>query len=145
MKGDEEMGKVYRHRPGTLDEYLGRVEPKNGKVYRHRAGPDEYVGRVELDSGKVYRHLPGPDEYLGQVHLEDGKVYSHRVGPDRYVAEVRPNGRVYGHQPVALDDYLGRVEGMHSLAEGGAAFLLLLLPGVEREGAEGIEGDVDED
>lgn len=139
------MGKVYRHRPGALDEYLGRVEPKNGKIYRHRRGPDEYVGHVELGSGKVYRHLPGPDEYLGQVHLEDGKVYSHRVGLDRYVAEVGPNGRVYRHQPVSPDDYLGRVEDMHSLAEGGAAFFLLLLPDVEREGTEGIEGDADED
>ena len=56
------MGKVYRHKPGAPDEYLGRVEPDNGKVYRHRHGPDEYVGRVELDSGKVYRHRVGPDE-----------------------------------------------------------------------------------
>lgn len=128
------MGKVYRHRPGAPDEYLGRVESDNGKVYRHRHGPDEYLGRVGLESGKVYRHRHGPDEYLGRVGLDDGKVYAHRVGPDRYVAEVKPNGRIYRHESLALDDYLGKVEGMHSLAEGGAAFFLLLLPAVE--GAE---------
>lgn len=104
------MGKVYRHKPGAPDEYLGRVEPENGKVYRHRRGPDEYLGRVELDSGKVY---------------------SHRLGPDRYVAEVKPSGRIYRHKPGAPDDYLGKVDGLHSLAEGGAAFFLLLQPLVE--------------
>jgi hypothetical protein len=125
------MGKVYRHRPYAPDEYLGRIDPESGKTYRHRPGPDEYLGRVELDSGKVYSHRHGPDEYLGQVHLESGKIYSHRVGPDRYVAEIKLNGRVYRHRPAALDDYLGRVEGLHSLAEGGAAFFLLLLPAIE--------------
>ena len=134
------MGKVYLHKPGAPDEYLGRVEPENGKVFRHRHGPDEYLGRVELDSGKVYRHRHGPDEYVGQVDLADGKVCSHRLGPDRHVAEVRPNGRIYRHKPLAADDYLGRVEGMHSLAEGGAAFFLLLLPVVEGAEVEAGEG-----
>jgi hypothetical protein len=128
------MGKVYRHKPGAPDEYLGRVEPENGKVYHHRHGPDERLGHTELDSGRIYRRRLGPDEYLGRVHLDDGKVYSHRIGPDPYVAEVKSDGRIYRHKPGALDDYLGRVEGMHSLAEGGAAYFLLLLPIVE--GAE---------
>ena len=79
---------------------------------------------------------PGLDEYLGQVHLDSGKIYSHRVGPDRYVAEIKLNGRVYRHRPAALDDYLGRVDGLHSLAEGGAAFFLLLLPIIEEEKIE---------
>ena len=141
------MGKVYRHKPGAPDEYLGRVEPESGKVYSHRHGPDEYLGRVELDSGKVYCHRSGPDEYLGQVRLDDGKVYSHRVGLDRYVAQVKPNGRIYRHVPAAPDDYLGKVENMRSLAEGGAAFFLLLLPIVEglalgkAEGSEIETGD----
>jgi hypothetical protein len=74
--------------------------------------------------------------YLGRVRLDDGKVYSHRVGPDRYVAEIKPNGRIYRHRPCAPDDYLGRVEELHSLAEGGAAFLLLLFPAVEATEAE---------
>ncbi len=134
------MGKVYRHKPGAPDEYLGRVEPENGKVYRHRHGPDEYLGRVELDSGKVYRHRHGHDEYLGQVHLDDGEVYSHRIGLDRYVAEVKPNGRIYRHKPDAPDDYLGKIKDMHSLAEGGAAFFLLLLPLIE-----GVEVEASED
>ncbi|MEE8390613.1 MAG: hypothetical protein V3S14_07435, partial [Anaerolineae bacterium] len=60
-----------------------------------------------------------------------GKVYSHRVGPDRYVAEIKSNGRVYLHEPLAPDDYVGKVKNMHSLGEGGAAFFLLLLPAVE--------------
>jgi hypothetical protein len=92
------MGKVYRHKPGALDEYLGRVEPESGKVYLHRRGPDEYVGRAELDSGKVYRYRHGPDEYLGHVHLDNGEIYSHRLGLDRYVARVKSNGHIYGHK-----------------------------------------------
>jgi hypothetical protein len=128
------VGKVYRHRAGAPDEYLGRIEPDSGKVYHHRHGPDEYLGRVELDTGKVYRHRVGPDEYLGRVRLDDGQIYSHRVGPDQRMAEVKLNGRIYRYEFLAPDDYLGRVEEMHSLAEGGAAFFLLLLPAVE--GAE---------
>ena len=134
------MGKIYRHKPGAPDEYLGRVEPDSGKVYRHRHGPDEYVGRVELDSGKVYRHRHGHDEYLGQVHLDDGEVYRHRIGLDRYVAEIKPNGRIYRHKPGAPDDYLGKIKDMHSLAESGAAFFLLLLPLIE-----GVEVEASED
>jgi len=68
------------------------------------------------------------------VHLDNGEVYSHRLGPDRYVAKVKSNGRIYRHKPVAPDDYLGKVEDIHSLAEGGAAFFPLLLPLIE--GAE---------
>jgi len=73
------------------------------------------------------------------VHLDDGEVYSHHFGPDRYVAKVKPDGRIYGHKPVAPDDYLGKVEGMHSLAEGGAAFFLLLLPVIEEAKIEEAE------
>ena len=134
------MGKVYSHKRGAPDKYLGRVEPENGKVYRHRPGPDEYLGRVDLANGKIYRHRPGLDDYLGEVHLDDGKVYCHRVGPDRYVAEIKSNGRIYRHKPGTPDDYLGRVKDMHSLAEGGAAFFLLLLPVIEGEEIESIEG-----
>jgi len=47
------------------------------------------------------------------------------------VAEVKSNGRVYLHKPGAPDDYLGKVDDMHSLAEGGAAFFLLLMPAIE--------------
>jgi hypothetical protein len=107
---------------------------ENGKVYHHHHGPDEYLGRVELDSGKVYRHRHGPDEYLGRVRLDDGEIYSHHHGPDQYVAKVKPDGRIYRHKPVALDEYVGKIKDMHSLAEGGAAFFLLLLPVVK--GAE---------
>ena len=115
-----------------------------GKVYRHKRGaPDKYLGRVEPENGKVYHHRPGPDEYLGRVDLDNGKVYSHRVGPDRYVAEVKSNGRIYRHKPGAPDDYLGRVKDMNSLAEGGAAFFLLLLPVVEGEEIEEIEGEAE--
>ena len=83
---------------------------------------------------KVHRHKRGaPDKYLDQVEPESGKVYSHRVGPDRYVAEVKSNGRIYRHKPSAPDDYLGKVKDMLSLAEGGAAYFLLLLPAIEEE------------
>jgi hypothetical protein len=55
------------------------------------------------------------------------------------VARVRSNGRVYLHESFAPDDYLGRVRGMHSLGEGGAAYFLLFLRATEEEGEE-IEG-----
>jgi hypothetical protein len=42
---------------------------------------------------------------------------------------------------MALDEYVGKVEGMHSLAEGGAAFFLLILPVIE---GEEIETQVEE-
>jgi hypothetical protein len=136
------MGKVYRHKPAAPDEYLGRVDPANGKVYRHRHGLDEYLGQVELDTGKVYGHRHGPDEYLGRVHLHNGKIYRHRHGPDQYVARIKPNSRIYRHRPAALDEYLGDVEGMSSLVEGGAAFFLLLSPAVEQvEETENKEGN----
>ncbi|MDY7075691.1 MAG: hypothetical protein SXV54_02075, partial [Chloroflexota bacterium] len=67
----------------------------------------------------------------GEVHLGSGKVHCQGVGPDRYVAEVKSSGRIYHHESLAPDEYLGKVEGMHSLAEGGAALLLLLLPAFE--------------
>ena len=51
------------------------------------------------------------------------------------MAKVKPNGRVYRHKPAAPDEYLGDVEGMHSLVEGGAAFFLLLSSTVEETGA----------
>ena len=122
------MGKVYLHRSGAPDLYIGRTDPDSGRVHRHRPGRDEYLGRVGLDTGKVHRHYPGPDEYVGRVDLKDGKVYSHRPGPDRYVAEAKRGGRVYRHKATAPDEYVGRVDGLNSLAEGGAAFLLLMMP-----------------
>ena len=102
------------------------------------------MGRVELDSGKVYRRRVGPDEYLGHVHLDDGKAYSARIGLDPYVGRIRSNGRIYRHESFAPDDYLGKVEGMHSLAEGGGAFFLLLLPAVEGAEVEADEGEAGE-
>lgn len=135
------MGKVYRHIPRAPDQYLGQIEPQTGKVYRHRSdGPDDYLGEVNLEDGKIYRHRPGPDEYLGEVHLDDGEIFGHLPGPDQYVAKVSANGRVYRHKARARDDYLGEVQDMQSLAEGGAAFFLLLLPAVEEAEIEVDEG-----
>ena len=86
----------------------------SGKVYAQRPGNDEYVGRVDLDDGKVWRDVTaGPDEYLGRVH-EDGRMDYHLAG--------RP------------DDYIGRIASGASLAQAGAAFLLLVRPAfVEQE------------
>jgi hypothetical protein len=79
-----------------------------GKVYAQRLGLDEYIGRVDLDNGKVYRHVAaGPDEYLGRVH-EDGRIEYHVAG--------------------RVDEYIGRIAGDASLAQAGAAFLLLVWP-----------------
>ena len=79
-----------------------------GRIHAQRLGLDEYIGRVDLGDGKVYRHVAaGPDEYLGRVH-EDGRI-------DYHVA-----GRV--------DEYIGRISGGASLAQAGAALLLLVWP-----------------
>jgi len=128
------MGKVYLHKPRAVDEKLGRVDPNTGKVYRRRVGPDQRAGRVELSNGKIYRNRVGPDEYVGRVNLDNGKIYRHRVGPDEYVGRVKSNGRIYLRDILAPDDYVGRVDDMDSLAEGGAAFFLLVLPAMELSG-----------
>lgn len=100
---------------------------------------------VETVIADLKRYIPdrmreGDIPGLAIALIRDGEVYSHRPGPDRYVAKVRPNGRVYRHKAGAPDDYLGEVEGMQSLAEGGAAFFLLLLPAVEEAESEAAEG-----
>jgi hypothetical protein len=66
------------------------------------------------------------------------------------VARVKSNGRVYLREILAPDDYVGRVKDMHSLAEGGAAFFLLLLPAIEAAqaedaAAEAVEAEAVED
>jgi hypothetical protein len=38
------MAKIYRHRAGKLDEYVGRIDPANGRIYSERLGPDKYIG-----------------------------------------------------------------------------------------------------
>jgi hypothetical protein len=60
------------------------------------------------------------------------------------VAAIKSNGRVYRHESFAPDDYVGKVKNMHSLAEGGAAFFLLLLPSVEGGEIEANKDKADE-
>jgi hypothetical protein len=129
------MSQVYRHKPMTPDELLGRVEP-DGKVYESRFGPDKYVGRVDLDSGQIYEARLGPDKHLGRVALDSGKVYRAKLGPDEYLGNVDEEGRFHRHIPMARDEYLGKVVNMETYAHGGAAFLLLMWPAWEEQEAE---------
>ena len=123
--------KVYLHKPAAPDELLGRVED-DGKVYETRFGPDQYIGRVDISNGKIYASRPGPDRHIGEVELETGNVFTVRFGPDQYEGQVQADGQLYLHKPIAPDQYIGRVVDMPSYAHGGAAFLLLVLPEVQK-------------
>jgi hypothetical protein len=131
------MNKVYRHKKLAPDQYIGNVI-ENGKVFEARFGPDKHAGRVDLDSGKVYEARFGPDKYIGRVDLSNGKIYLPRLGPDDYLGRVAEDGRCYLHKRLARDEYIGKVTDMASYAHGGAGFLLLLMPLLEKI-AEEIE------
>jgi hypothetical protein len=121
--------KVYLQRPGILhDKLLGRVED-NGRVYRTYRGPDDEIGHVHLDSGKVYAQRLGNDEYIGRADLDDGKVWRDvTAGPDEYLGRVHEDGRMDYHVAGRADEYIGRIAAGASLAQAGAAFLLLVWP-----------------
>ena len=123
------MGKVYLQRPGALpDELLGRVE-SNGRVHRSYPGPDDEIGRVNLDTGRVHAQRLGLDEYIGRVDLDNGKVYRHvAAGPDEYLGRVHEDGRIDYDVAARVGEYVGRISGNASLAQAGAAFLLLVWP-----------------
>ena len=123
------MSKVYLQRPGALpDELLGRVK-SNGRVHRSYPGPDDEIGRVNPDTGRVHAQRLGVDEYIGRVDLNNGKVYRHvAAGPDEYLGRVHEDGRMEYHVAARVDEYIGRIAGDVSLAEAGAAFLLLVWP-----------------
>jgi hypothetical protein len=124
------MNKVYLHKPLAADAQLGYVDER-GKVHQTRFGPDKYVGWVELESGKIYENRLGPDNYIGRVDLRDGRIYLEKIGPDEYVGRVEEDGRLFSHAARAFDPYVGKVEDMISIAHGGAAYLLLVLPRLE--------------
>ncbi len=121
--------KVYLQRPGVAhDQLLGRVED-NGRVYRSHLGPDDEIGHVHLDSGKVYAQRLGNDEYVGRVDIDNGKIWRDvAAGPDEYLGRVHEDGRMDHHLAGRPDDYIGRTDGEVSLAQAGAAFLLLVWP-----------------
>ena len=122
------MSKVYLHKRAATDKLLGRVEA-SGRVYRSYPGPDDKVGRVDCDTGRVFAQRLGPDEYIGRVDLNSGKVYRHIPGgPDEYLGRVNENGRMDYHLPSQADEYIGRIGTDATLAEAGAAFLLLVWP-----------------
>ncbi len=124
--------RVYQQKPLAPDELLGRVEP-DGKVYETRLGPDKYIGRVDIDTGKIYEARVGPDQYLGRVDLGSGKVFVHKpMALDQYLGRVDEDGKFFHHRPLAKDDYLGKMTEMASYAYGGAAFLLLVWPAFEK-------------
>ena len=126
------MNKVYKHRPKARDELLGRVSA-DGRVYESRLSPDKYVGRVELESGKIFESRFGPDKHIGRVDIGTGKVYLKRLGPDEYLGRVEKAGKLYFHRSLARDEYLGKVTDMVSVTHGGGAFLLLLIPEIDKE------------
>ncbi len=124
---------VYLQKPLAPDERLGRIDP-SGKVYESRFGPDKYVGWVDVDTGKIYEARLGPDHYLGRIDLGSGKVFLHKpLALDEYLGRVDPDGNFFHHRPLAKDDYIGKLTEMATYAHGGAAFLLLVWPAFEKE------------
>lgn len=130
------MNKVFRNKSLGPDEELGHVG-FDGKAYASRFGPDQFMGHVELETGKIFG--PGINNYLGQVMLEDGKVYRHKpLAVDEYLGHVDGSGKFYRHR-VGPDEYIGQIEGATTYALSGAAFMLLVWPVVEKEAAEAEE------
>jgi hypothetical protein len=121
------MVKVYLAIPKALDEQLGYVH-EDGKVFRSKIGLDEHVGHVDLSNGKVYAEQFGPDKEVGHVDMKNGKVFLSRFGPDQYVGTVNGDGRMRRHIPLAVDEYIGKVDRFLSFAHSAAGFLLLVLP-----------------
>ncbi len=127
------MNNVYRQKPLAPDELLGHVE-YDGKVYESRFGPDKYIGRVEMDTGKIFEARLGPDNYIGRVQLDTGKVFRHKpMALDEYLGRVDANGKFFRHKPLAPDEYIGKIADTTSYAHGGAGFLLLVWPLIEEE------------
>ena len=129
--------KAYLQRAGILhDKLLGRVE-ENGRVYRTYLGPDDEIGHVQLETGKVYAQRLGNDEYIGRVDLDNGKIWRDvTAAPDEYLGRVHEDGRMDYHLAGRADEYIGRIAGEVSLAQAGAAFLLLVLPAYAEEQKE---------
>ena len=129
--------KAYLQRAGILhDKLLGRVE-ENGRVYRTYLGPDDEIGHVHLETGKVYAQRLGNDEYIGRVDLDNGKIWRDvTAAPDEYLGRVHEDGRMDYHLAGRADEYIGRIAGEVSLAQAGAAFLLLVLPAYAEEQKE---------
>ena len=123
------MSKVYLQRAGaTPDKLLGRVED-NGRVYRSQVGPDDEIGHVHMETGKVYAQRVGKDKYIGRTDLENGRVWRDvEAGPDEYLGRVHTDGRMDYHVAGWADEYIGRISGEFTLAQAGAAFLLLVWP-----------------
>jgi hypothetical protein len=118
------------------DKLLGRVED-NGRVYHTHLGPDDEIGHVHLESGKVYAQRLGSDAYVGQVDLDNGKVWQGvTAAPDNYLGRVHEDGRMNYHRAGQPDEYIGRIAGGASLAQAGAAFLLLVWPAYTEEQKE---------
>jgi hypothetical protein len=87
---------------------------------------------VELETGKIYESRLGPDQVLGRVDLEDGKVYLGKLGPDEYLGRVHEDGKLSPPQKHCRDKvHREGCTDMASIAHGGAAFLLLVIPHFE--------------
>ena len=77
-------------------------------------------GDVELESSALVE---------GDVVSVDGKVWRHvAAGADEYLGRVHEDGRMDYHVAGRVDEYIGRIAGDASLAQAGAAFLLLVWP-----------------
>ena len=125
---------VYLQRAMAPDKKLGYVK-ENGEVYREDPGFNDRIGHVDITSGRVYRRRSAaPDKLVGHVDVDNGKIHLEvPVSPDKYIGRVRTNGDLNLHLAGSPDVKIGSIKDMESLAQGGGAFLLLVLPAFEEK------------
>lgn len=126
--------KVYLQRALAPDKHLGEVK-ENGDVFREDVGLNDRIGNVDINSGRIYRRRNlAPDQLVGHVDVDNGKIHLEVPGsPDKYIGRVRTNGELNLHMAGQPDVKIGSVKDMVSLAQGGGAFLLLVLPAFEEK------------
>lgn len=129
-----ESCKVYLQKNFAPDKMLGTVNEK-GDVYREDLGFNDRIGHVDFNNGKVYRRRnAAPDVLLGHVDVDNGEIHLEvPMRPDKYVGSVTTKGHLHLHLAGQPDVKIGSVKKMESLVQGGAAFLLLVLPAFEQK------------
>jgi len=126
--------KVYLQRALAPDKHLGYVK-ENGEVFREDPGLNDRIGHVDIFTGRVFRRrTAAPDKLVGHVDVDNGKIHLEvPASADKYIGRVRTNGELNLHMAGQLDVKIGSVKNMESLAQGGGAFLLLVLPAFEEK------------
>ena len=52
---------------------------------------------------------------------------------DNLRVNIEPDGKMYQHEFLGPDDYMGKIEDLDTFAQAGAAFILLVLPAYKEQ------------